>query len=295
MRILETHWEEGGFLKIRIITDSGCDITQAEAKSKGITILPLKTRFNETEYLDGITISTQEFYEHLVEYDEFPTTSQVAPFEYEKAFEEALKEYDHVLCITISSKLSGCYQSASIAASEFEGAVTVIDSLSVSLGARIFVEYAVNLLTKENDLEKIVDDLTTQREKLVVLALMDTLEYLKKGGRISAAAALAGNVLSIKPVITLKEGEIIVVGKARGSKNGNNLLSQCVLDRGEMDFSKPLCLAYSGLSDALIKKYVEDCGPIYCDDPKSIPIYIIGSTVGTHAGPGAIAIAYFSK
>lgn len=280
-------------MKVKIITDSGCDITQKEAEEKNITVLPLKTTIGETEYLDGITLSKEDFYKKLIEYDDFPKTSQVAPFEYETAFEEALSEYDHVICITISSKLSGCYQSANIAAEEYEGRVTIIDSESVSLGARCFVDYAISLCEKSDSVEEIANKLNEEKKKLCVIALLDTLEYLKKGGRISAAAAMAGTVLSIKPVITLDEGEIIVLGKARGSKNGNNLLTQCVKIKGPIDFSKPYCLAYSGLTDALLLKYLEDNRFLYEESGRDIPIHLIGSSVGTHSGPGAIAAAFF--
>jgi len=282
-------------MKIKIVTDSGCDISQELAKEKGIRILPLKTLLGGEEFLDGVTINTTEFYEKLIETDEFPKTSQVAPFEYEEAFREELENSDHILCLAISSKVSGCYQSALIAAEEFPGRVTVIDSKSVSLGARNFVEYAISLVNSGMELNDIVKDLEEKKEKLIVVALLDTLEYLKKGGRISAAAALAGSVLSIKPVIALKDGEIVVLGKARGSKNANNLLTQCVAEYGPVDYTKPYCLAYSGLSDAMLRKYLEDNSPLYEIDKDKIDIQIIGSTVGAHSGPGAVAASFFVK
>lgn len=282
-------------MKIKIVTDSGCDISQELAKEKGIRILPLKTLLGGEEFLDGVTINTTEFYEKLIETDEFPKTSQVAPYEYEEAFREELENADHILCLAISSKISGCYQSALIAAEEFPGKVTVVDSKSVSLGARNFVEYAISLVNSGMELEEIVKDLNEKREKLIVVALLDTLEYLKRGGRISAAAALAGSVLSIKPVIGLKDGEIVVLGKARGSKNANNLLTQCVAEYGPVDYSKPYCLAYSGLSDAMLRKYLEDNSPLYEIDKNTIDIQIIGSTVGAHSGPGAVAASFFVK
>lgn len=282
-------------MKIKIVTDSGCDISQELAKEKGIRILPLKTLLGGEEFLDGVTINTTEFYEKLIETDEFPKTSQVAPYEYEEAFREELETADHILCLAISSKISGCYQSALIAAEEFPGKVSVVDSKSVSLGARNFVEYAISLVNSGMELEEIVKDLNEKREKLIVVALLDTLEYLKRGGRISAAAALAGSVLSIKPVIGLKDGEIVVLGKARGSKNANNLLTQCVAEYGPVDYSKPYCLAYSGLSDAMLRKYLEDNSPLYEIDKNAIDIQIIGSTVGAHSGPGAVAASFFVK
>lgn len=282
-------------MKIKIVADSGCDITQAEAQEKGIRVVPLKTTFGDIEYADGVDITSEQFYEMLVEGDNFPHTSQVSPFEFETVFGEELEGCDHIFCITLSSRLSGCYQSALIAASEYEGKVTVFDSESVSLGMRNLIDYALQLLEKSDDPEEILTEMTAVKDKTVVVALMDTLEYLKKGGRISAAAAMAGTVLSIKPVITLKNGEIVVIGKARGSKNGNNLLTECVKAKGEIDYDKPYCLAYSGMSDHLLRKYLHDNIDRYEVNEEDMPIHIIGATIGVHAGPGAVAAAFFVK
>lgn len=282
-------------MNIRIVADSGCDITQAEAQEKGIRIIPLKTTIGDKEYADGIDITSEQFYEMLIESDVLPHTSQVSPYEYETVFEEELENYDHVICITLSSRLSGCYQSACIAAAEYEGKVTVVDSENVTLGMRNFIDYALMLLKEMDDPEQIKAELEAIRRKVIVVALMDTLEYLKKGGRISPAAAMAGAVLSIKPVISFKHGEIVVIGKARGSKNGNNLLTECVKAKGEIDYDKPYCLAYSGLSDQLLKKYLRDNIDRYDVNEEDMPIHVIGATIGVHAGPGAIAASFFVK
>lgn len=282
-------------MRIRIVADSGCDITQAEAQEKGIRIIPLKTTIGDKEYADGIDITSEQFYEMLIESDVLPRTSQVSPYEYETVFEEELENYDHVICITLSSRLSGCYQSACIAAAEYEGKVTVVDSENVTLGMRNFIDYALMLLKEMDDPEQIKAKLEAIRRKVIVVALMDTLEYLKKGGRISPAAAMAGAVLSIKPVISFKHGEIVVIGKARGSKNGNNLLTECVKAKGEIDYDKPYCLAYSGLSDQLLKKYLRDNIDRYDVNEEDMPIHVIGATIGVHAGPGAIAASFFVK
>ena len=127
------------------------------------------------------------------------------------------------------------------------------------------------------------------------MALLDTLEYLKKGGRISSTVALAGTLLNIKPVIAVEDGEVAILGKARGSKNGGNMLMTQVEKAGGIDFSKPFCLAYTGLSDALLKKYVADSASLYEGKADYLPIHTIGSTIGTHVGPGAIAVAFFGN
>ena len=128
---------------------------------------------------------------------------------------------------------------------------------------------------------------------MVVLALVDTLEYLKKGGRISKTTAFAGGLLSIKPVLAIREGEIAILGTARGSRQGNNLLVTEIEKAGGVDFEKPLLLGYTGLSDALLEKYVLDSGALWDGHGDCIRSTIIGSVIGTHAGPGAIAVAFF--
>lgn len=282
-------------MNIEIITDSACDLTQAEAQAMGIQVLPLKITFGNEEYLDGINLSQTAFYEHLVETDELPRTSLLSPFDYANAFDEAAGHGRQVICITLSSGLSGCWQSASIAAQDYEDQVRVIDSRSVCIGQRLLVERAVQLRDEGRSVEEIAQILETERDRIHVIALLDTLEYLKKGGRISAAAAAAGTLLSIKPVVTVQEGKVAMLGKARGSRNANNLLTEFIQREGAIDFAMPLAVAYSGLSDRLLQKYMEDHTYLYDGYEGQIPVSIIGSAIGTHVGPGAIAFAFMTK
>lgn len=284
-------------MKIGIVTDSASDITQQEAEVFGIRVVPMTTNIGEEEFLDGVTISKREFFEKIIETDAAPTTSQIPPFRFEESFEEALKENDYVVCIALSSKLSGTYQSACIAAGEFEGKVLVVDSENVALGQRILVEMAMSALRENPDMtpEELVGLLNEEKKKIVVVALLDTLEYLKRGGRISATEAFVASTLSIKPVIGVEEGAIKVLGKARGSKNGNNLLSETVQKKGDIDADKPICLAYSGISDALLQKYYQDNKDLYQIDESKLIVSVIGSTIGSHVGPGAIAVSFFRK
>ena len=124
--------------------------------------------------------------------------------------------------------------------------------------------------------------------------MLDTLEYLKKGGRISSAAAIAGGLLNIKPVICIENGEIKMLGKARGSRQANNLLVQEIGKAGGVDFGKPVLLGYTGLSDALLKKYIQDSAALWEGHLEELPYEVVGSVVGTHAGPGAVAVAFFA-
>ena len=281
-------------MSIRIITDSASDISQFEARQMGIDVLPLKTLFGTEEYRDGIDLSHEGFYHKLIESDVLPTTSQPTPFAFGEVFEEAVQAGDTVVCITVSSKLSGTYQSACIAAEDYPGKVFVVDGQTVAIGSGLLVEHALQLAAQGLSAQAIAEEIAEKRGKVHVLALVDTLEYLKKGGRISSAVAFAGGVLNIKPVITLTGGEIRMLGKARGSRQANNLLVQEIEKAGGVDFDKPLLLGYTGLSDALLRKYIDDSARLWEGYRKELPVCAVGSVVGTHVGPGAVAVAFFA-
>ena len=278
---------------VKIIVDSTADLTPKVRQS--VDVVPLTIHFGEKEYIDGVTIDSKTFYEMLVESDVLPTTSQATPFAFEKAFRKAVEDGDEVVCITCAAGLSGTYQSAVIAAEEFPGKVHVVDSKTIAIGSSILTEYAVTLLDRGLSAQEIAWKLMQKREDVRVLALLDTLEYLKKGGRISSTAAIAGGLLNIKPVITITGGEIKMLGKARGSRQGNNLLVQEIQKAGGVDFCKPVLLGYTGLSDALLKKYIQDSAALWNDHVDRLPIEVVGSVVGTHAGPGAVAVAFFAS
>lgn len=279
-------------MKTRIIIDSTADLSN-ELKDK-LSIVPLTVHFGEEEYLDGVTIDHKTFYEKLIESDQLPTTSQATPDSFIKEFEKVKEEGDSAVVITISSKLSGTYQSATIAAEDYEN-IYIIDSGSAAIGSGILAERALELADSGMEAREIAEILNKEKEKIVIIALLDTLEYLKKGGRISKTVAFAGAVLNIKPVISVEDGEIAVLGKARGSKMGNNLLVEEIEKSGGVDFEKPVLLGFSGLSDALLLKYIEDSKYLWEKGLKDIRYTAIGSVIGTHAGPGAIAAAFFKK
>lgn len=279
--------------KIRIITDSASDMP-ADYRSD-VTVVPLHVRFGTEEYLDGVNLTHREFYEKLIENDELPTTSQVAPFAFEEQYEKAREAGEQVIVITISGKLSGTYQSACIASADYEDVVHVVDSENVTVGERTLVEYALRLKDDGKTVGEIVDILNEEKKNIRVIGLLDTLEYLKKGGRISKTVALVGGMLSIKPVIAIESGEVVMLGKARGSKQGNNLLVQQIEKAGGIDFSKPYFLGYAGLDDTLLRKYIADSAGLWEAHADKLDIMSVGGAIGTHVGPGAIAVAFFDK
>ena len=282
-------------MAIRIITDSSSDISQELAARWGITVLPLKIRFGDEEYLDGVTLTNREFYEKLVETDVVPKTSQIPPYEYQKEFEEAEAAGDDVICICISSGVSGTYQSACIAAQDHEEHVTVIDSRQFCISLYVIVERAVQLRAQGLEYREIIERLTEELKDAHVIAVFDTLEYLRLGGRIGSITSFAGNLLSIKPVLTIEDGVVKLLGKARGSKNRSNLLMENIQKLGGIDFDRPVALAYSGFSDEMLKKYVEDSRILYEGYEDRLEYTTAGATIGTYAGPGAIAVAFFAK
>ena len=282
-------------MAIQLIIDSASDIPVSYAKEHNLTYLPLPVTIGEKQYLSGVDITPQEFYEILIESDCRPVTSQVSPFGYEQAFRAAIARGDTPVAITLSSKLSGTYQSACIAAANFDGKAFVVDSRNVSLGEALLIYYAERLIAQGLSPQQLIEALDRMKQKIKVIALLDTLEYLKKGGRIPAAVAAIGGLLSIKPVIAIVDGAVQLIGKARGSKQGNNLLNEMIASSRGVDFSLPLTLGFSGISDALLQKYITDSRSLWESHIDQLPVLSIGATIGTHAGPGAIGVAFFEQ
>lgn len=280
-------------MKVKIITDSTIDTTD-EVLSQ-LTLVPLTITFGDQQFTDRVNIDHRTFYKKLIESDVLPVTSQPAPIAFEDAFRQAVAAGQEVVCITLSSSLSGTYQSAMIAATEFPNKVFVVDSKTVAIGAGILTEIALKLAEEGKSAEEIAHIITHEREKIRVIALLDTLEYMHRGGRISKTVAITGGLLSIKPVINFVRGEINLLGKARGSKQGNNLLIKEIESAGGVDFSKPLMLGFTGIHDGLLEKYIEDSAPLWEGNTHNVRTTAIGSVIGTHVGPGAVAAAFFAK
>ena len=281
-------------MSVKIICDSACDMTRAEAAEEDVILLPLKTNIDGKEYRDGIDIDGVEFYKHLAESKELPTTSQIGPAEFLNAYEEAGKE-NEIVVISMSGKLSGTAQSAKIAAMDFDGQVYCVDSLNVTAGERVLLEYALRLRDEGKSGKEIAEEIEKAKDKVCIVARVDTLEYLQKGGRLGKFAAVAGTVLNVKPVLGNDNGEIKVLGKARGVKQSNNLLTETIQKKGGINFSMPVMLAYSGLDKSLLDAYIECSRNIWEGNIDKLPTCIMGSTIGTHAGPGAVAVAFFAN
>ena len=282
-------------MAVKIVVDSASDITTEEGKKLGIEVVPIEIRFKEEEFLDGENLSHKVFYEKLIESDELPKTSQINPFRFEEIFDKITQKGDDVVCITLSSKLSGTYSNAKKIIDKYDGRVYVVDSLNACAGERILCQYAIKLASLGKSAKDIYDELERVKSKINVIAVVDTLKYLKKGGRISPLVAFAGEMFSIKPVIGIVKGEVKLLGKAMGSKKSNNMLNTMVAEKGGIDFDMPFAVIYSGLDKSMLNKYVEDSAHLWKDYTEKVPEYMIGCTIGTHVGPGAVGVAFFQK
>lgn len=281
-------------MSVKILIDSASDINVTEAEELGVVLAPIEVRFEEQTYMDGVDLLPAQFYEKLIESAALPKTSQINSFTWEEYYEKLVKDGHEVVVITISSKLSGTYRSAVQAAKKYEGKVFVVDSLNASIGERLLCQYALKLIEGGETAKAISAKLDKAKGKINFIALLDTLLYLKKGGRISAVTAIAGQMLSIKPVIGIIGGEVKLVGKAIGSKKGNNLLNTLV-EKKAINFDMPYGVIYSGTDDNKLKKYISDSENIWKDKISNIPTYQLGCTIGTHIGPGGVGVAYFEK
>jgi len=280
-------------MKIRIVVDSTADVPQ-EIREK-LTVVPLNVSFGEETYIDGVTINHHEFYEKLAEGKVLPKTSQPSPDAFAQVFEAAKQAGETLVVLTVSSRLSGTHQSAMIAAQDYPENVYIVDTLNVANAFGVLAEYALELAEKGMGAQEIADEIVRVRDDVELYALVDTLEYLHKGGRVSRTVAIAGGLLSIKPLVSMKDGVLGMKGKARGTKQGYSLMMKEILAAGGVDFDKPYLLGYSGLSDELLQKFVADSASIWEQGEKPVRSVPLCSVVGTHAGPNAVVAAFFRK
>lgn len=278
-------------MAIRILTDSTADFSLAEAARERIEIVPLRVLFENESYCDRVDISVDEFYKRLLESKRLPTTSQPTPADFIPHFEAAKKAGDDLIVLVLSKELSGTWQSALIARSmvEYER-IYIIDTAQVTLGLRLLAEEANRLKAGGKTAEQIVSEIETLKNKVSLKAIVGTLDYLVKGGRLSKTAGFAGSLLSIKPLITIKDGRLEVLTKGRGKKGALDALWRKI-EKDPADLSKPMLLGYTYEKDSVLelKEFL---------NAKGIPakrIAQIGSVIGTHAGPQAYGIAYFLK
>ncbi len=284
-------------MSIRIITDSPSDIPLEEAKKLNIEIVPLKINVEEESYREGIDITNDVFYDKLIRSETLPTTSAPSPGDYVELFDSAKEAGDDVIVITLASSLSATYQSACIAKdmAKYER-VFIIDSKQATLGQLLLVKYAVKLKNEGKATEEIVDIIEDVKNKVVLLAMVDTLDYLHKGGRLPKTVALTTGFLNIKPIIKLENGSLKLAGGSRGTKGANKNIIKSIDSYGGINLDVPAVFGYTGNSSEDIEKGRSFMARV--DEEYSLnksEFYQIGSVIGTHAGPGAFGIAFLKK
>lgn len=279
----------------KIIVDSGSDITKKEAEELGIIHLPIEVRMNGKDYLDGVNLFPEEFYKELETCTELPKTSQITPLRYQETFDEIVNNGDEAVVICLSSRLSNTYNNARMTAEQYEGKIYAVDSKTAFIGQKALCLYAIELLKKGYNAKKIAEKLEEKKDKIRLYAVIDTLKYLKMGGRLSAASAFIGSLLAIKPIISVTEGEVRSINKAMGFKKGNKMvLDLCY--KSDIDYKMPMIVGYSGIDLSNIQSFLTEVNSSNLERKfEESELCSMGSTIGTHIGPGAVAICYFEK
>ena len=275
-------------MTVRIVTDSSCDLSAADIERYQITVVPLTIRFGDEEFTDGQDLSAENFYEKMAASDDLPSTAAPAPGAFETVFRElAAGGAEAVVCINLSFALSATGESAQNAARALEGEVDVrvVDSGKVSVGLGLMVKAAAAAAEAGHRADEIEAQLAQLKDRVFIYAVLDTLDNLKKGGRIGTAQALLGSALSIKPCLDLTSGVVEEAGKQRTRGKARSWLTKQVGEAGELE---QLALAHGAADD--IDAFTASLGDAPAHNP--LTVTLIGPVVGTHAGPGVIAAAY---
>jgi len=280
---------------IKIITDSTADVPKHFAEELNITVVPLMVYFGDEAYRDWYDLSSEAFFAKLKESNIMPTTSQVTPAAFEEVFRKEAKQNDTIICFTISSKASGTYQSALIARNivmeECGVDIEVIDSMSFSYGYGLAVVEAARMAKAGKSKAEIMERANYLLEHTDTYFIVDTLEYLQKGGRINMASAVIGSILNIKPVLGIKEGLVKPIDKIRGSKRVIPKMVEIIKNNGYDIKGKTLAMAHGAIPDKLeeLKQAIQEQF-----QPAGFEIAEVGCVVGAHSGPGVIG-AFFIR
>lgn len=277
--------------KVKIITDSTSDIPKSIADRYDIEILPLTILFDENEYRDWVDISPSDFYERMRNSDKLPTTSMVTPNDFSKVYETFLNEYDEIISIHLSSHVSGTYNSAVLAKEMVnKDRIIVIDSKNYTYGYGQFVVEAAVMAKEDKSSSEIIERIEYLKDNLKTLFVVDTLEYLKKGGRLSATKATIGTLLNLKPILTVEEGKIVAIDKARGFKKALKSIVEIIQEEGSDLRGQVLKMGHADNYEHLkiFEEIVEGTfGKCQIEE------FEIGCVIGVYCGPGTVVIHYF--
>ncbi|SET79599.1 EDD domain protein, DegV family [Natronincola peptidivorans] len=275
---------------IQIVVDSMTDIPKNLVEKYNIVVVPLTIHFDNEEYRDGIDLTGEEFYSKLTQVKELPKTSQVAPNIFLQVFKGILEEGKEIICINGSSKASGTHQNAVLAKTQLETEkIVIFDTMSLCFGAGFFAYEAAKMAADNKSTGEIIERLRKMKSNVDHIFTVDTLEYLKKGGRLNPMKATIATILNVKPILTVEEGLVESLDKVRGSKKVINKMLDLAKERGSDFSNKAVAIAHANNPRKAeeLKEMVEKELK-----PQEILITEIGCTIGTHAGPGTLAIFY---
>lgn len=278
----------------RIIVDSTCDLPEELLEAYNMRMLPLSIHFGDDVYRDRVDIQPQAFYKLLEESNELPKTSQITPMAFIDAFKEEREAGNEVICITLASNASGTYQSAVLAKEELEDeGIHLIDSSMLSMGTGILALFVAKGLEAGKTLEEVLDSVDQLKEKIETVFSVDTLTYLKKGGRIKASTAAIGEILNIKPILRVADGITETIGKVRGSKQVMDYLVKYVKETWDPEDNAFIAVGHGCVHkkvDKLVKKLRDEL-----NYEGEIIVTEVGATIGAHAGPGVFGIYFIKK
>ncbi len=270
---------------VKIVTDSTADMQPETLRRLGVAVVPLMVLMGDQTYRDGIDITAQEFYRRLPQLSKLPSTSQPAPGNFMQVYEEALADGSSVISLHLSAKLSGTYQNAVVAAQNFPpGRVRVIDTQVVSAGIAMFVQTAVEMARNGRTIDEIEAEMLSMCERVKIIAIVDTLEYLRKGGRIGGLRSFLGSVLSVKPILHLKDGEVQPLAQVRTHTKALQRVAEIVKGMGKLE---RLAIMHAADPDGA-GELANLLSPVF--PLKDMYISDIGPVIGTHTGPRCIGV-----
>lgn len=277
-------------MAIRIITDSVSDIPKAYQEQYQIEVLPLMVNFENESYFDGVDLDTDTFFKKLKSASKLPTTAQVNPGRFIEAFEKVIKDGDEAVVILMSSEMSGTYNAALSAVEYLDtDKISVVDSRAISFGYGLLVIEAARMVERGASREEIAKRIGEQAEEMVNLFIVDTLEYLQKGGRLSAGEAFIGNLLSIKPILTIEEGKLKSLDKVRGRKKAFKWILD-YLEKNQIDLSDKTVGVFHADDVDHMEELLSEITTKY--QPKEIIKSTVGAVVAVHSGPGCVALCF---
>lgn len=275
---------------IRLIIDSTADLTAQEIEDLGVTVIPMKVCVDDKEYLAGVNLQNEEFFDLLKKCKTLPHTTQINQDEYQNIIKPFLDKGEDVFVMSLSSGLSGSFNSLRLASEELNSAhLEIFDTQNVTLGFKVLVFEALKLIKSGVSLHELKAKMEELKQKCRLIAVVDNVKYLIKGGRLSLVAGIAVTALNIKPIVTIKNGKVVVLSKGIGY---NHAIKNLIKNLSNIDLEKSICIGHSNDLTRFeqFKKEIEKALNIKCEGCTGI-----GPIIGTHAGPGCVAIAYLEK